>query len=181
MRLLVGGRANLLRELVNLRDDAGDLLQRAAQVATQRDAFIHNAGRLFHVVDGLARFLLDALDELGNFSCRLRRLLRQLADFIGHYGKAQAMLAGAGRFNGSIQGQQVRLLSQVINHLDDLANIVRALPKRGDDLCRRTNGRVDAAQAVCGLFHGVDAVVHFIARALRDIQQHLGRVGHPLD
>ena len=139
VRLLVGGRADLLRELVDLGDHVRDLAQRAVQVAAQFQAFVDDGGALVHVVDGLAGFLLDALDQFGNFLGGLRRFLGQLADFVRHHRKAQAVFAGARRFDGGVQRQQVGLLGQVVDDLDDLADVVRALSERVDD-CRPTTG-----------------------------------------
>ena len=77
--------------------------------------------------------------------------------------------------------QQVGLLRQVVDHFDDLADVVRALPEHIDDFARRANGGVDLVQAVGGLFHGGDAAVNFFARAVGDIEQNLGGIGHALD
>ena len=60
-------------------------------------------GAALHVLDRFARFLLNALDQFGNFLGGLRRFFRQLADFVGHHGESQAVLAGARRFDGGIQ------------------------------------------------------------------------------
>jgi hypothetical protein len=42
------------------------------------------------------------LDQFGNFLGRLRRLFRQLADFIGYYGEAQSVFSGTRRFDGCV-------------------------------------------------------------------------------
>ena len=93
---------------------------------------------LVHVLDGLARFFLNALNQFGNFLGGLRGLFGQLADFVGDDRKAQAVLAGAGGFDGGVQGQQVGLLGEIVDDLDDLADIVGALAERADDLAPKT-------------------------------------------
>ena len=163
MRLLVSGSPNLLGKFINLCDHAGDFLQRAAEVAAQGKPFIHNAGALFHVVHRFAGFFLDALDQLRNFACGLGRFFCQLTHFISNYGKSQAMFTGARGFNRGIERQQVGLLGQIVNHLNDLADVVGALSQDRDDLRRRTDCRVDTVQAIRGLFHGGDAAVHFVS------------------
>ena len=58
----------------------------------------------------------DALDDVG----RLAGLGGQGAHFVGHYGKATALLTGAGCFDGGIQGQQVGLLGNRVDHAGGL-------------------------------------------------------------
>ena len=67
-------------------------------------------------------------DQFGNLLGRLRGLFGQLPDFVGDHSKSQAMLAGARRFDGGIQRQQVGLFGQIVDDLDDLADVVGALP-----------------------------------------------------
>ena len=83
-RLLRGGRADLLRELVNFGNHVGDFVQREAEIFVQQQAFLDHGGALFHVVDGFARFLLNSLDQFGNFLGGLRGFFRELANFLGH-------------------------------------------------------------------------------------------------
>ena len=49
--------------------------------------------------------------------------LGQVLDFVGHYGKPLASFAGAGRFNGSVQGQQVGLLCNRRDNFNNLTNV----------------------------------------------------------
>ena len=60
--------------------------------------------------------LADVLGGLG-------RLLGQFLDLVGDDGEALARLAGAGRFDGGVQGQQVGLLGDGGDDLDDLADL----------------------------------------------------------
>ena len=72
VRLFVGGRPDFLGELVNFGDYVGNLAQRRIQLLTQVQAFVHNVGAFVHVLDGLARFLLNTLDQFGNLLGGLR-------------------------------------------------------------------------------------------------------------
>ena len=96
---------------------------------TELQAFVHDLGALVHVLDRFAGFLLDALDQLGNFFGRLRRFFRQLSDFVGNDGESQSVFSGARRFNRGIQRQQVGLLGEIVDDLDDLADVVGPLPE----------------------------------------------------
>jgi len=64
------------------------------------------------------------------------------------------------RFDGGIQGQQVGLLRQVVDHFDNLADVVRPRAQSVDDLARGVNRGVDPVQAIGRFFHGADAAVH---------------------
>src|SRR5262249_1151204 len=181
VRLFVGCRADFLGKLVHLSYDIGNLLESRIQFTTEFQAFVDDSRAAVHVLDRLAGFLLNALNELGDFLGRLRRFFGQLANLVGYYGKSQPVLTGARCFDGSVQGQQVRLLGQVIDHLDDLADVVRALPEHIYDLPRTMNRGVDAVQAIGSLLHGRNAVVDFFSRAVGNVEQHLGGVGDPLN
>jgi hypothetical protein len=59
--------------------------------------------------DGFFGGALDTGNLGFNLFCGLGGLLGQLFNFIGNHGKPLAGLAGAGRFDGGIQGQKVGL------------------------------------------------------------------------
>ena len=48
------------------------------------------------------------------------RALRQGADFGGDYRKAPSLFTRAGRFHGRIQGQDIGLEGDAIDHADDV-------------------------------------------------------------
>ena len=139
--LLVGGGADFLGKLVDFGDDAGDLAQRDVEFLPEHQSLVHNGRALLHVVDGVAGFLLNALDQFGNFLSRLGRFFRQLADFVGDHREAKSVFTGAGRFDGCIQRQQVGLFGEVIDDFDDLADVVGALAEGIDNLPERTGSR----------------------------------------
>ena len=66
------------------------------------------------------------LDQLGNFAGRLIGALGQFADLVGHHGKTHAVLAGPGRLDRRIEGQEVGLAGDLGDHLDDLGDLDRA-------------------------------------------------------
>ncbi len=136
---------------------------------------------LVHVLDCLARFLLNALDQFGNFLGGLGGLFRQLAHFVGDHGESQTVFPGAGRFDGGIQGQQVGLLRQIVDDFDDLADVVGPLSEHVDDFAGRTDRGVDLVQSVRRLLHGGDTAVHFLPRTVGDIEQHFGGIRDALN
>ncbi len=112
MRLLVGGRANLLRELENLGHHIGDFAQRKAQVVAQFQAFVDDGRALLHVVHGLAGFALNAADQFADLLGGGGGLLGQLANLVGDDGETKAVFSGAGSFNRGVQREQVGLLGR---------------------------------------------------------------------
>lgn len=64
-----------------------------------------------------------ARDEGADLGGRLAALLGQLSNFVGYDGETSALLSGARGFNCRIQRQQVRLLRDLIDGADDLANL----------------------------------------------------------
>ena len=80
------------------------------------------------------------------------------------------MLSGTCRFDRGIQSQQVGLLSQVVDHLNDLADVIRALAESGNDFARGMDGGVDPVKSVGGLVHNADTAMHFFAGSIGDIQ-----------
>ena len=73
------------------------------------------------------------------------------------------MFSGAGGFDGGVQCQQVRLLGDIVDYLDDLADVIGALTESRDDARRRADGVVDTGQTIRGLLHGRDAGLNFFA------------------
>ena len=83
---------------------------------------------------------LDRQHPAGDVLGRLRRLLRQLLDLVGHDGEALAGLAGPGRLDRRVQRQQVRLLGDAGDHLHHVADLGRGLAQLGDRRRRRRRG-----------------------------------------
>src|SRR5471032_246592 len=178
---LLDQRRVLLRDLVHQRDGAVDFLDADALfVAGGADGADH-ARHLLHAGDDVAHGGAGRLDQLGadvdladrlvdqrlDFARRRRAALGQVAHLGGDHGEAPALLARAGRLDGRVQGQDIGLESDAVDHADDL-----------DDLARR---HVDRA-------HGVDHVADDLAALAGDeagVARHfiglLGAVGVLLD
>ncbi len=119
-----------------------EILRRARlEIVAQLESLVDDDRALFHVVHGLAGFVLNAADQLADFLGGGGGFFRQLADFIGDHRKAQAVFAGAGGFNGGVERQQVGLLGDVVDDLDDFADVVDALAEAADDGGRGADGR----------------------------------------
>ena len=151
--LFVRGGADFLGELVDFGDDVGNFVESGAEIVAEAQAFFHDSRAALHVFDGLASLALDALNQVGDFLGGLRGFFRQLADFVGDDGEAEAVFTGARGFDGGVQSQQVGLFGKVVNDFDDLADVVGAMAEDVDDLRGRLDGAVGAVQPVRGLLH----------------------------
>ena len=111
----------------------------------------------------------------------MRGFFREFAHFLGNHGKAEAMLAGARRFDRRVEREQVGLFGEVVDHLDDLADVVGAAAEHVDNFSRRLNGVAGAVESLGGFVHRGHAGAGFFARAMGDIDEQLGGVGDALD
>ena len=90
---------------------------------------------LFHPRDAGVNKALDLLGRLGAAA-------GQRAHLASHHGKTATLLARTGSFYSSIEGQNISLKGNAVNHADDVGNFARAV--------------VDA-------FHGVYHLGHHLA------------------
>ncbi len=65
-------------------------------------------------------------------SVALAALRRQRLDLVGHDGKAPARVAGPGRLDGRVQGQQIGLSRDGLDQRHDLADLLRGLDQAPD-------------------------------------------------
>ena len=147
-RLLLDGAGDRALDVVDLADDRADLGDR-----------VHRALGV-----GLDRLDLAA-DVLGG----LGGLLGQFLHLVGDDGEALARLAGPGRLDRGVEGQQVRLLGDRGDHLDHLADLGAALAQLGNGgvglLGHFDGGGGDAGRLVGVLGDLLDARPHLFGGA----------------
>src|SRR5207248_1558368 len=167
-RLLVGRRADFLGELVDFGDYVRDFVQRGTKFIAEVQPFLDDARAALHVFDGLARFALNALDEVGDFFRGLRGLFRQLADFVRDL------------FDGLDASDH--FFARAIGDVQQNFCGVRDALNRSDHLIDGSGGFRDAGGLNLGVFHyvlHVDAhLVHGAADFLnggRSLNADLGR------
>ncbi|MCY1175343.1 hypothetical protein D9M73_155760 [compost metagenome] len=66
--------------------------------------------------------VMQAVDQLANLLGRCRSALGQTAHLIGHHGKTAPGFTRPCRFDRRVQGQQVGLLGDRLDHIQDAAN-----------------------------------------------------------
>ena len=104
--------------------------------------------------DGRVRLVLDGADDLADRLGRADRALGQLAHLRGDDREALAGVAGAGGLDRSVQREQVRLLCDLVDQLEDLADLLRALAQRERPLGDRLDLLLHVAHRVAGLLGG---------------------------
>jgi hypothetical protein len=77
------------------------------------------------------------LDEAGGLAGGFGGALGEVADFVGHHREALAVFAGAGGFDGGVEGEQVGLKRDLFDDLDDLADLTGGVVDRVMRLARR--------------------------------------------
>ncbi len=98
------------------------------------DAGLQIAGQLADLLHHLRGALLNVGDHLPDFARRRRRARRQTAHLIRHHRKTPAMLAGPRRFNRRVQGQQIGLAGDGLNHQRHPLNVIAAQAQGFDQL-----------------------------------------------
>src|SRR5438552_16262613 len=146
-------------------------MQRSAQVISETQAFLDDPSAAVHIFYGLARFALDALNQVGDFFGGLGGFFGQLPDLVGDHGKTKTVFARTSRFDGSVQREKVGLLRQIVDYFNNPTNVVGAVTQYIDNFRRRLDGLVRAVQPVGCFFHRLDANDDLFAGTVGDIQQ----------
>ncbi|MNG87807.1 hypothetical protein D3C79_466250 [compost metagenome] len=130
----------------------------------------------------------QAGDQALDFFGRLPRTPGQGAHFVGHHGETTALLPGAGRLDGGIEGQQVGLVGDALDHFEDIADGVdlgAEAVDTGTRGLRRQRQLLDALQALAHhRLPGVDLVIRRLRRhggllgIARDVMHGRGHLLH---
>ncbi len=91
----------------------------------------------------------------------------QGADLISDYGKAAALLAGTGGFDGGVKGQQVGLFGNLLNHLQHRADVLALAVQFLDD----AGGALDI---LLQLLDGIDRLLGNTGAVGAFLQRHIG-------
>ena len=170
-RLAVGGVAYLLNAVVGQLDVLGDLVERFESLLGGRGAGLDAGAHLADVGDGVVGRVLDVGDEPLDLVGGLGGLAREALDLVGDDGEALARFARPSGLDRGVQREHVRLLGDVADQGDDLADLVH-FAGEGLDL---VDGLVGA---VLDGVHLVDGLAGGLATVLADFDRPLGPTGH---
>src|SRR5207302_5051434 len=116
----LGGLGDVAADLAG---GAGLLLDRAGDGVLDVVDLADDLADLRDRLDRSLGIALDRLDLAADVLRGLGGLLGQLLHLVGDDGKALARLAGPGRLNRRVQGQQIGLLGDGGDDLDDVADL----------------------------------------------------------
>src|SRR5438874_7846781 len=109
-----------LRDQANLADGSINLIHASSLLSGRCSYFLHQVRGLLNGRDEFGQQTARTFGDLNvgggqstDFLCRSAAPLREVADFACDHGESTAMFAGAGRFDGSIQGQHVSLIGDL--------------------------------------------------------------------
>jgi len=134
--VLLGLRGCALHDLIHLADGRADLLDAARLLGGCGPDFIgrglHRTGDLVagihllvhgvHLLPAVARLREGLLDQHGRIPGGVRGTMGQIANLIGDDCKAHSDLAGAGRFHGGVERENIRLERNLVDHFDDFGH-----------------------------------------------------------
>ena len=136
-----------------------------------------------------------SLDQRADGGGGAAGLLGELAHLVGDDGEAAPVLAGAGRLDGGVEGQQVGLLGDAGDGVDDRADLLGLRAELADGLGGAAGGRAQAAhrlrrgrhrgRAVAGERAGLLGAAlrrgHLVGRGARGAGHLLGQRARALD
>ena len=153
------GRSDLLIHGLNRRHGACDVPKRLTRLATQLDAAVSQRPARIERGHHLLSAALKRGDQYFDFFGGFLSALRQATNFVRHDGKPTSCLAGTGRFDRRIEGQQISLLRDRLDHVEHAADLVALQLELAHGL-----GRIVDLQ--CEAFDLRDGVVdHFVTVA----------------
>src|SRR4029079_17663804 len=114
----------------------------------EHQAALHLFGAFFHRHDGGVGFALDGSDDGVDFAGGGFRPLGESAYLVGDDGEPEAVLSGAGGFDGGVEGEQVGLVGDLVDQVEQCVDVV--------DLVGQGEGAFAGQGDVgLGLFEGV--------------------------
>src|SRR5262249_55729036 len=173
-RLLLRRARDVLHERGDLVRNLLDLVERGARVLGEQRAADDVRRAALHRHDGLVRVGLDRAHEHFDLLRRARRALGELLDLVRDDREAAARLPRGRSFDRRVEREGVRLLGDLLDELDDVADLLRALAEaldalRGvlDRLADRVHARDRAPHGLAALVRDLDRVARHVGAALR--------------
>ena len=158
-----------------------DLFERGTRVF-RKQCPPHDIGRAaFHRDHRFIGIRLDSTHQHLDLLRGVGRTFGQPLYFIRDHGKTASCLARHRRLNRGIQRENIRLLGNVVDELDDVADLLRALAETFDSLAGLLDGLANRVHTIDGAANGVPTLVCNIDRVPRHVGASLGIPGNFLD
>lgn len=152
-----GGGADAFDFLADGCGGLDDAAEGCAGAFGAGSAFFDVGDRGFHGTDGALCTVLDACDESGDFFGRDGRPFGEGADVFGDDGEAATLFAGSGGFDGGVECEEVGLGGDVVDDLDDGADLGALASEVFDLLGGLADGFADGCHGFDGLLDGFGA------------------------
>src|SRR5207237_2582321 len=124
--------------------DAGQILDPVRRALDDVSQVAANAlEQLRRAVQGPPR----VLGGLAHVAGLAAALLGELVDLVGHHREAAAMYAGAGRLDGRVERQQVRLVRDETDRFGELLDLLRHVPQAAHFAGALLRGHAEVGQA----------------------------------
>ena len=146
-----------------------------ARLVGERGPGLDLGGPDLHRLDGGGDDALDLADEPGDLLGGAAGALGELADLVGDDREALALLAGPGGLDGGVEGEEVGLLGDVVDRLDDRADLLGLGGDLGDLARGVRDGTLDPVHPVDRLLDGGLAVGGRRPGAARRRRDRFGR------
>ena len=151
----------------DFRNDVADLVHRLLDLGERLARLVHQRRAGAHFVDRVDDQLFDLLRGAG-------AALSEAAHFTRDDSEAPALLAGARRFDGGIQRQQVGLERDLVDHTDDVGDLAAGRI----DLFHRPHGALDHGAAFFRMRAGVRGELIRLARVIGVLFHRRGHFLH---
>ena len=117
-------------------------------------------------------------NQAGDLARRRSRLLGQLAHLVGNHGKASPLIPGSCGLDGRVQGQQVRLVGDVLDRGNNPADFLRPLPHFPHVRANLGGTQADGLDALHGCLDCLAAGLRRRGRTVHDLGAAIGRRHH---
>ena len=121
-RLLQAGGGNPLIRPCRVHGGFGDVFNRRGGIQGFLAGDIDGLHDHFHAANHLGHLVRKLLNDVADLGRRMGCPFGQLPDFVGNHGETASAFTRTRRFNGRIQGQQVGLLGNALDHLHNVLN-----------------------------------------------------------
>ena len=131
-----------------------------------------------HGLDRRTDPAVQLADHVFDFLGGLLGALGQGSHFIGHHGESAPLLAGPGRLDGGVEGQEVGLLGDALDHLQYPADGLAVAGQLVDHPHRLVDFTGQPGNAALLGFHQAPAVDGFVVDAMGTADRRRGAAGH---
>src|SRR5262249_39739314 len=145
--LLLYGMDDLRDALAALACAARDRLQRLARLRRALDAGPHALAAALDRGDRCRALGLHRADQAADLLGARHHAVGELLDLVGHHREGAPVLAGLRRDDRGVEREQVGLVGDVVDHVDDRADLLGAFTESADHALDRVGGIPDRAHA----------------------------------